>query len=70
MQNTHQAELVAELWQEARQWKGQCLCLEETLRLERPIPLNRRGAHEPFQPAIFTGKLDCSFQQQSKLKRL
>ena len=31
MQNTHQAKLVAQLWQEAQQWKGQCLRLEETL---------------------------------------
>ncbi|KAI0252356.1 hypothetical protein BJV78DRAFT_348970 [Lactifluus subvellereus] len=32
--NTHQAELVAQLRQEAQQWKDQCLRLEETLREE------------------------------------
>jgi len=34
MQNQHQAELVAQLRQEAQQWKEQCLRLEETLRGE------------------------------------
>ena len=34
MQNIHQAELIAQLRQEAQQWKGPCLCLEETLRGE------------------------------------
>ena len=29
---THQGELVAQLRQEAQQWKGQCLRLEETVR--------------------------------------
>ena len=33
-QNTHQAELVNQLRQEAQQWKDQCLRLEETLRGE------------------------------------
>lgn len=32
--NTHQAELVNQLRQEAQQWKDQCLRLEETLRGE------------------------------------
>ncbi|KAI0252397.1 hypothetical protein BJV78DRAFT_352943 [Lactifluus subvellereus] len=32
--NTHQAELIAQLRQEAQQWKDQCLRLEETLRGE------------------------------------
>jgi hypothetical protein len=34
VQNKHQAELIAQLHQEAQQWKDQCLCLEETLRGE------------------------------------
>ena len=34
MQNIHQAELIAQLRQEAQQWKGPCLCLEETSRGE------------------------------------
>ncbi|KAI0004571.1 hypothetical protein BJV74DRAFT_793071 [Russula compacta] len=34
VQNKHQAELVAQLRQEAQQWKDQCLRLEETLRGE------------------------------------
>ena len=33
-QNKHQADLVAQLRQEAQQWKDQCLRLEETLRGE------------------------------------
>jgi hypothetical protein len=33
-QNQHQAELVAQLRQEAQQWKDQCFRLEETLRGE------------------------------------
>jgi hypothetical protein len=33
-QNKHQAELIAQLSQEAQQWKDQCLRLEETLRGE------------------------------------
>ncbi|KAH9009086.1 hypothetical protein EDB84DRAFT_1571489, partial [Lactarius hengduanensis] len=32
--NTHQAELINQLRQEAQQWKDQCLRLEETLRGE------------------------------------
>ncbi|KAI0252173.1 hypothetical protein BJV78DRAFT_1361097, partial [Lactifluus subvellereus] len=32
--NTHQAQLVARLRQEAQQWKDQCLRQEETLRGE------------------------------------
>jgi hypothetical protein len=33
-QNKHQAELIAQLRQEAQQWKDQCLRLEESLRGE------------------------------------
>ena len=34
MQNTHQAEPIAQLRQEAQLWKGQCLRLEEILRVD------------------------------------
>ncbi|KAI0246379.1 hypothetical protein BJV78DRAFT_1286456 [Lactifluus subvellereus] len=78
MQNTHQAELVAQLQQEARQWKGQCLRLEETLRGEI-IPSNRRRAHAPSQPVVFTGyapkrvpirTVDSSATSSSSTKRV
>ena len=57
MQKTHQAKLVAQLRQEAQQWKGQCLRLEETLCREVNACLQINAEHTRLLNHIFSGTL-------------
>ncbi|KAI0245127.1 hypothetical protein BJV78DRAFT_644814 [Lactifluus subvellereus] len=55
VRNTHQAELVAQLQQEAHGNINACAWRRRDQRVERPIPSNRRKAHAPSQLVLFTG---------------